>query len=374
MLKKKLVNSLQKNRKLYISYRISKKIIISIKNNVVYKNNITKSMNNGKRIFYYGIPAHANLGDLAQGVCIRNWLKENYKDYSVIEIETNALVNTYFSLIPYLKKIVSNDDLFIFQSGYTTTDLGGFADEMHQSIIKAFPKNKMLMMPQTIFFKSEKRKMQCSEVYNLAENMLFLARDEISFQTAKNMFQSLDVKCFPDIVTTMIGKNIYSNERRGILFCCRDDGEKYYSNKEIFELEKKCEYNLCKVTKTDTTKNKNSYYIINHANEIVQKEIEYYSRFEAILTDRYHGTIFSLAANTPVVIIKTTDHKVTTGAKWFDGVYDDYVYLVENLDEAYTILSKLINKPLKYQLKPYFKETYYNQLPKIWEEVNNENL
>ncbi len=56
-----------------------------------------------------------------------------------------------------------------------------------------------------------------------------------------------------------------------------------------------------------------------------------------IITDRYHGTILSLVAGTPVIVIKTTDHKVTTGAEWFRGVYDDYVYLAESLQQAYDI-------------------------------------
>lgn len=52
------------------------------------------------------------------------------------------------------------------------------------------------------------------------------------------------------------------------------------------------------------------------------------SHYKVVITDRYHGTIFSLIANTPVIIIKSTDHKVTTGADWFKGIYDDYVYVI----------------------------------------------
>ena len=41
-----------------------------------------------------------------------------------------------------------------------------------------------------------------------------------------------------------------------------------------------------------------------------------------------------MIANTPVIILKTTDHKVVTGADWFEGVYEDYVYVVNDLEEA----------------------------------------
>jgi exopolysaccharide biosynthesis predicted pyruvyltransferase EpsI len=87
-----------------------------------------------------------------------------------------------------------------------------------------------------------------------------------------------------------------------------------------------------------------------------------FSRYRVTITDRYHGTIFSLAANTPVIVIKTTDHKVTTGADWFKGVYDDSVFVAESLDHAYELAGKILknyNYPI---LRSYFKENYYDRL------------
>lgn len=108
-----------------------------------------------QKLFYIGIPAHTNLGDLAQGGCIRKWIKENYNDRYVVEIETNSLVNTRFSLLGEFKKVFNaSKDIIIFQSGYTTTDLGGYADEMHRAVIECVPNAKILMMPQTIFFRN----------------------------------------------------------------------------------------------------------------------------------------------------------------------------------------------------------------------------
>ena len=80
------------------------------------------------------------------------------------------------------------------------------------------------------------------------------------------------------------------------------------------------------------------------------------------MTDRYHGPILSLAAGTPVVLIKTTDHKVVTGAEWFRGVYDDYVYVAEDLEQAFEIAKNLYNKDLTNPMSPYFEEEYYDKL------------
>ena len=316
------------------------------------------------KIFYIGIPVHKNLGDLAQGVCIRKWIKKHYPDRNVVEIETNALVNTHFSLLKKLKKIYHNGDIIIFQSGYTTTDLGGFADDMHCAVMKILPNAKMLMMPQTIFFKSEDRKKRTSDIYDHTENLLFLARDHKSFKMAKEMFPNILILKYPDIVTTMIGGKAYNSERKGILFCCRDDSEKYYSKEEINQLMNKCSA-FANIEQTDTTKKSNRKELVTHSENYILNEIERYSHFQLLITDRYHGTIFSLVAGTPVIIIKTTDHKVTTGAEWFKGVYDDYVYLADSLDEAEVLARELLNKKLSNKLEPYFEREYYDKLPEL---------
>ena len=370
---KKELKELIKNNRIFGNtiikvYRILKSVYnipVQVKLYRQTKRNILNGVGE-KRGYYIGIPAHNNLGDLAQGVCIRRWLKKNYADRRVVEIETNALVNTRFSTLKFLKKVFTDGDVIVFQSGYTTTDLGGYADEMHCAIIKNFPHAKILMMPQTIFFENEERKKNTSFVYNSAENMLFLARDRVSFGMAEEMFLDLHIRLYPDIVTTLIGQYKYENERTGILFCCRDDSEKYYTDEDIAELMKRCE-KFAKVDKTDTTKKISHSEIVKNAEAYIMSEIERYSTYKLLITDRYHGTIFSLVAGTPVIIIKSTDHKVVTGAEWFQGVYDDYVYLADSLEHAFEMAKSIYNEERAHILKPYFEEKYYNKLKYIFE-------
>lgn len=324
-----------------------------------------------KKIYYLGVPAHSNLGDLAQGVCIRKWLSKHYPDRTVIEIETDALVNTKFSLLKYLRKIYCGDDFIVFQSGYTTTDLGGYADLMHRKVIETLPNSSILMMPQTIFFKSEDNKNKTSKIYNQASSMLFLARDRVSYDMALEMFPDISVLKYPDIVTTMIGKVSFDTKRDGILMCCRDDSEKYYSDDEIQILMEKCS-SFTIVEKTDTTKNGKTSNIVKDAEKYIYDEISKYSKYKVIITDRYHGTIFSLIAGTPVIIIKTNDHKVITGAEWFKGIYDEYVYVAETLDDAYEYAKKIFNKRLDNKLDSYFEEKYYDKLPFLFDEKRGE--
>lgn len=325
---------------------------------LLFKDFIEHDKSRKPRVFYLGIAAHSNLGDMAQYYCIHNWINVNYENYNLIEIEADTVVETRFGFIDLLKRHFKPQDIIIFQSGYTTQDLGGVHDLMHREIIKALPDARILMMPQTIFFKNPDNERRSSMIYNSASNMLFLARDKVSYDKAKEMMPDIRVKLYPDIVTSLIGKYDFSHKRHGICLCRRNDGEKFYTDLELDNLTDRLN-ELTDVKVGDTTLNVPSKKLRNERESYILKQIEEYSRYEVVITDRYHGTIFSLAAGTPVVIIKTNDHKVVTGADWFKGIYDDYIYVANDLDDAYQISCSILSKELSHKLLPIFYSKYY---------------
>lgn len=320
------------------------------------------------RVFYLGITQHSNLGDMAQHYCIKRWIGQNYPEAELVMFEATTVVDKRFHFLDKLKAIYRPQDVIVFQSGYTTTDLGGYHDEMHRMVIEKMPEAHILMMPQTIFFQKEENKKRTAKSYNTARHMLFLARDMVSFEEAKRMFPDIPVKVFPDIVTTLIGTYGFNHERNGICLCVRNDGEKYYSDDEINALKKSLEQKA-PVTVTDTTIKENYIEIRSRLQSFIDQEIERYSHYKVVITDRYHGTIFSLAAGTPVIVIKTTDHKVVTGADWFKGIYDDYVFVANDLKEAKELALKLIEDDKTYSLSPYFQDNYYSKLKTYFQEV-----
>ena len=345
-----------------------------IRNFVYYKKKsgiLRRYKHKDKRILYFGIPMHTNLGDQAQKYCIRKWLNENYPEYEVIEIPTRVVVDTRFRFLEEMRKYVQTSDIFVFQSGYCTHDIEPSQEDlMHRIVIENFPSNMMLMFPQTVYFKNADRQALSSKVYSMAEKMLFLARDNTSYRTAEKMFPTLRVELFPDIVTSLIGTKHYDNERKGILVCARRDCEKFYSDDQLAEMIENLK-KYAPVTISDTTiDNLDSYWLDNHFEEYFQDIIRQYSSYEVVITDRYHGTIFSLIAETPVIVLKTTDHKVSTGVDWFKGVYD-IVEFAESLDEAIKKASLCLKnkKAACVHHEPYFADKYYSGLKAHFDEV-----
>lgn len=326
-----------------------------------------------KRIWYFCVPTHSNLGDQAQACCIEKYFRKFFSDHIVFKLSNNAFDFYEEKILMILKEKIKETDLIFFQSGYTFTGIHPY-ENMHRKIIENFPYNKIVFLPQTVKFKNQKILENVQNFYGKYDNIYFFARDKISYDIYKSIFpEHRNVYCFPDIVTTEIGNyDFNNNERNGILLCVRNDAEKLYSFQEISLFKEKLQ-KIAKVSLSDTnSETKFTKRILKK----IEETIDDYAQYQVIITDRYHGTIFALIANTPVIILKTTDHKVVTGADWFKGVYEDYVYVVNDLEEASQVAQQIVTGFEYRKLPSYFKEKYYDRLKDIIEygELKNDNL
>lgn len=310
-----------------------------------------------KKIFYFGVPEHNNLGDLAQTYCTREWISANYPNYKVIEIKTRISFDKKF--VDYIKQILNINDIFIFQSGYCTRDTN--PDHlMHKHIMNNFPNQKAVILPQTVKLKSLKEIEKTKNIFSKCDHLLFLARDTVSYEQAKCFMNLSQLELFPDIVTSMIGKEHKRIDKAGILLCVRNDDEKFYSDIEIENIIQKL-YALTNIVDiTDTNSHLCIEETYNNLENIILNKIKTFKKYKVIITDRYHGTIFSLIANTSVIVIKTTDHKVTSGLNWFNGIYDkSSVCFADNLDMAVSLAKDILTNEQIIINNDYFYKTYY---------------
>lgn len=310
-----------------------------------------------KIIFYFGIPEHNNLGDMAQTYCTRKWIRENYPDYKVVEVRTRASFDNKF--LAFLKRVLSKQDILLFQSGYCSRHKN--PDHiMHLNIMKRFPHQKAVILPQTVNINSQKDIANTKDVFAKCDNLLFVTRDKISFTKAMEFVSEHNLELYPDIVTSLIGRIQVSEHRSGVLLCVRNDGEKYYSDEEILKMKHDLEKKTSRVDITDTNSNMDVWSTYENLEGVITNKISAFGRYKVIITDRYHGTIFSLIANTPVIVIKTNDHKVTSGVDWFDGVYSNpAVQLASTLEEAYECAVNILDKKINIENNDYFYQNYY---------------
>lgn len=309
-------------------------------------------------IFIFGVPFHSNLGDQAQTFCLLKWIETYLPQYQVC---TTTFVTATSARLKMIRRRFREGDVLICHSGYHMTDLYQEKD-VYEKIIKLFPNEVVRVMPQTIYFQLQENAEKCAEIFNSHGKCILLCRDNHSYETAQSLFSACRTHLYPDIVTSLIGVFPVKQPdvREGVLFCMRNDKEAFYSKEQIAEVRKKIE-NHYPTRISDTTVNISPRTIARNRHRILSETFADMSKSRVVVTDRYHGTIFSLISNTPVIVINSADHKLSSGVKWFPESFSKHVFFAENLSDIPELVDQIMQQEHPSPLPPYFEEKYYGR-------------
>ena len=101
-----------------------------------------------KKIILFDGPTYGNVGDLAIAIAEKKFIKENLPQYEFIEV----LDKEFDSKIDDMKSVISNNDIILLTGGGNLGDEYIFYEQRRRRVIKEFPNNKIIIMPQTIHF------------------------------------------------------------------------------------------------------------------------------------------------------------------------------------------------------------------------------
>ncbi len=310
-----------------------------------------------QKILLFGYPIHSNMGDQAQAYCIEKWLKENYPDYSVLKFHWK---NSQKSTLKMLARLTKPGDLIFGHSGYFMIDHHKELP-VYEAVASTFKKNKCIILPQTINLKSEKIIKSVSEAFNSHPDLTLMCRDKISYEKARHLFFKCHLMLYPDIVTSMIGRHQFDTSKAGILLCVRNDIEAFYDKASLKKFETQLS-EFDKVHVKDTNVNIPFRKIDRHRSRFLFEMLKDFAGYRLVVTDRYHGTIFSLVAHTPVVVLSSADHKLKSGVEWFPENFKSHVCYAENLNEALDKSKKMLEKPPPPLNDSFFYDNYYKHL------------
>lgn len=309
--------------------------------------------------FVFVSPGHTNLGDNAQTLCIREFLEKWYPGRRVRFFTKDYIRETNCSVLSFVKKHCRRDALVFLHSGYRMSDVWPTSDELHRRVVETFGDRRVVSFPQTIHYTSEAAGEATRIAFNNHPDNVLMCRDAVSYEIAKGMFPKCRLLLVPDMVTSMIGRYHFNEKRSGILVCKRSDRESSCSGDDFMRIVAELS-RIDAVTISDTYA-KDSWKAMHRDLKGYLEDVwREFAKYRLVVTDRYHGTIFSLIAETPVLVFPSTDHKVRTGVDWFPESFSDYIKFVPQPSdlpsEALAMLSKTSRKPLE----PYFLEKYFN--------------
>ena len=301
--------------------------------------NLTLKYDKVKKIIYFSTPNHGNLGDHAIAIGVENIIKTLFQDLLCLE----------FSIFEYnrnkdlLEKLVNQEDIIIITGGGNFGNLWLTEENQRRDIVRRFSNNKIIVMPQSISFTNDEegaKELKISQsIYSQHKNFNIITRDNKSYQYGIEYFPNNKVFLAPDSVLYLEDWYKRENQRDGVILTLRSDKEKSLSNEKIDKIISFLENKNIVYKRDDTVKN---YGIDRKIREYEVKEmLRKISSAKVNITDRFHGVIFSVITNTPVIAFKSLDHKIEEGIKWFK--YLDWVHYVTTVEEVESLVEKYVN-------------------------------
>ncbi|MFT5871494.1 MAG: exopolysaccharide biosynthesis predicted pyruvyl transferase EpsI/GT2 family glycosyltransferase [Clostridium sp.] len=299
-------------------------------------------------IFIIGTPNHGNLGDHAIAYAEHKILEENFKDHTIIEITTEDLIKHLKSL----KENVKKDDIFVLQGGGNLGDEYIWEEEGRRKIFSEFKDNKIILFPQSIYFKSDangqKELNKTKMIYSQHKNFAMVAREITSYNIMKQTFTNSNVILTPDIAL-YLNKTYPIYERKGVLLSLRKDKEGLLSQEQKNKIESTIEKNFDNIIITDTvdviTNNENEilqYMInLNQREKKLNKKLDQFKKVKLVITDRLHGMVFCAITSTPCIVIANYNHKVKDTYGWLKNL--NYIKFVNDIDEIPKLIEELKN-------------------------------
>lgn len=263
----------------------------------------------GKKVIYLDYPLYLNLGDML----IHAGTEELFKALSVNIIKRVSERNR--KLI--LGSKIDRDVVLVFQGGGNFGDLYDAHQNFREEVIKAFPDNQILILPQSVHFNDRQNLLSKRSLYSNHSNLVMCVRDLSSYEEMQNVLNKEQLLLLPDMAFVLYGmlKQEGTIKKDVLLFRRRDvesdsnndvigfDWEDLYSSADlgIYTFLRK----LTRVeNKLGIDLGVSQFWLWNE-NRLIRKAINFFLQHKVVDTDRLHGMILSLLAG---ITVKMSDN------------------------------------------------------------------
>ncbi len=250
-------------------------------------------------VVYLDIPLHGNVGDLLIMQGTLRFFEDN-----------QVHVTNIFSVNNIDEKTIQKDTVIVFHGGGNLGDLYGLHQKHREDIINRYQDNKIIILPQTIYFESELEYRKSCDVFKQHSDVHLCVRDEKSMALAKEM--SNNTYLLPDMAHQLYPiKYNAQNSGEKILFMKRMDKEAIKDDIQIkcdtqtdwskFLERYKARVNFhIKLQKGLRLLSLNGYLSgfttkiwIRCADNLVNESIALFAAHDVVITSRMHGHILA---------------------------------------------------------------------------------
>ncbi len=142
----------------------------------------------GRRCILIDVPHYPNIGDFLIWQGTISMLKK-------IHVKKLFSASKESFTFPNL----SNDVIILLQGGGNFGDLWVEHQIFRTNVIKHYPNNKIIILPQTVFFRNEDSMIKDASIWAKHKDLTIIARDSKSLDTLKHYFYENNIMMLPDM-------------------------------------------------------------------------------------------------------------------------------------------------------------------------------
>lgn len=309
------------------------------------------------KILILMVTTWGNIGDLLIGVAEKKLIHDYLPETKVDVLPTECLCEKTVKKLTFIQE---NYKLIAITGGGFLGSLWKENEDIAKSVYKIFSDKKIVIFPQTIFYKNNYVMPSVKQLYKNCKNLNVFVRDNSYKWSKDELLKNTTAQVFnvPDIVLSLNYSDL-SLKRNGVLCCFRNDKEKTTSSRISAKVNRLCsELNISKID-YDTVF---PYFIkLNDCKKFAEEKIQPFLHSRLVITDRLHGMIISVITGTPCIVLDNVSKKIS-------GVYNlwlrnnENIYFAKNEDEiTKELLAKMLNKK-PYLYNPDSFKNYWQQI------------
>ena len=261
----------------------------------------------------------------------------------------------YASKDSFQYKKLSSDVVILLQGGGNFGDLYRLHSEFRKKIITLYPNNKIIILPQSVFYQTDQYVESDAQVYSSHKNLYICAREQYSYNFLKEHFHNTCL-LIPDMAFYInVAKFKISETTNRILYLKRKDKEFVqdegnlqvpqnaevhdwptyeYSFKQAELVEKVC-YKVAKLARLlgvkDTYRMKIDDWKRNYFYRkfYLQLGIDFLSPYSVIYTTRLHVMILGMLLGKELFLLNNSSGKVINYyTTWLEGM--EHINVISN--------------------------------------------
>jgi pyruvyl transferase EpsO len=280
-----------------------------------------------KKVVFVDYPMHLNVGDLliAKGT-------EELFDILDVSVLDRLCVRNYQRL---MKRKLGDDVVIVLHGGGNFGDLYPHHQTLREEMIKAFPNNKILIMPQSVHYNDMKNLEANKDLFKHHKKLFMYVRDEYSYEVMTPYFEDDKLKKLPDMAFVSVSTFSQCSEKADentVLKLSRRDieassvgcEENTFDWDDIFTAQDYKIYNFARfLTRVENKLSLNLKADLlwkKYSENVIKRAVKIFNQYQTVDTDRLHGMILTLLLEKNVIMRDNSYGKLGRFAKLWLGL------------------------------------------------------